>query len=78
MKVTIHRDQAVWERQTFEVEVPDGLPEDDMQEAIGDAVEKFDETAAPEDWTQEILDEIVFGVDTETTAVLPDGTEIAL
>jgi hypothetical protein len=26
--ITVYRDQAVWERETLEVEVPDDVPED--------------------------------------------------
>ena len=35
----VHRDQAVWERETFWIEVPDDIPEDEHDEYIHEKLE---------------------------------------
>lgn len=77
MKVQVQVDQAVWERSTFEVEVEDGLEGDELAEAIGEAIDNYD-GYGEEGHEQEILDDPVYGIDTERMAILPDGTEITL
>lgn len=76
MKVEVQVDQAVWERCTFEVEVPDGLEGEELSEALYAAKEEFSGYGEA-GYRQEILD-AVEGIDTETKCTLPDGTEIAL
>lgn len=77
MKVTIIQDQAVWERSTFEVEVPDGLEGDALQDALAEEATNYNGYGEPEH-QQEILDDPVMGMSTETKAILPDGREIEL
>lgn len=36
---TVSRDQAVWERETFYIEVPDDIPEDEHDEYIREKLE---------------------------------------
>lgn len=72
MKVWINVDQAVWERSTFEVEVPDGLTGDELKDAIRDAVDNYDGYGEP-GHQQEILDDPVYGIDVERRATLPGG-----
>lgn len=76
MKVQIQRDQAVWERETFEVEVPDGLEGDELDEAILEATYAFSGFAEDGSTTcwKEILDEAVYGIDTQTIATV-NGVE---
>ena len=69
MKVQIQRDQAVWERETFEVEVPDGLTGDDLLDAVSDAVESF-QGYTDDGYDKCILDEAVYGISTETVATI--------
>lgn len=92
MKVQIKRDQAVWERETFEIEVPDELYEavqaqdahastdadDALSDAIRDAIYAFDGYCDDDRYSKEILDEAVMIISTETVATLPDDTEIEL
>lgn len=33
-KFKVHRDQQVWERETFQIEVPDDVPEDEVEDWI--------------------------------------------
>lgn len=33
-KFKVYRDQQVWERETFEIEVPDDMPEDEVEDWI--------------------------------------------
>lgn len=73
MKVQIQRDQAVWERETFEVEVPDGLEGDDLLDAVSAAVENF-QGYTDDGYQKEILDDPVYGISTETVAII-DGDE---
>lgn len=75
MKIQIQRDQAVWERETFEVEVPDDWdPNDlDQREVLDTAIDQFDGEIHTK-----ILDEAVFSVDTQVAFFLPDGTELEL
>ena len=35
----VHRDQAVWERETFWIEVPDEVPADEIDEYLYDKIE---------------------------------------
>lgn len=69
MKVQIQRDQAVWERETFEVDVPDGLTGDDLLDAVSDAVENF-QGYTDDGYDKCILDAPVFNVSTETVAFI--------
>jgi hypothetical protein len=77
MKVTIQVDQAVWERSTFEVEVPDGLEGEALRDALNNAIDNYD-GYGEEDHSQGILDDPVHGIDSDTKALLPDGTELDL
>lgn len=76
MLVQIIRDQAVWERETFYVEVPDGLEDEALTDAISEAEENYQGYTSDPDYTKEVLDEAVFSVDIERKAVLPGGDEI--
>ena len=60
--ITVYRDQAVWERETLEVEVPDDLPEDELEAFVREAVEdgRYEEVSEPH-----ILDAAVEGIDTQ-------------
>ena len=63
----VRRDQAVWERERFIVEVPASAPDDEILEYIDEALEDD-----PDKWrssANEILD-IVEGRDSEITFVL--------
>jgi hypothetical protein len=44
---TVYRDQAVWEREIYEIEVPDDLPEDEHYGFVFDAIENWDHDAHP-------------------------------
>lgn len=76
MLVQIIRDQAVWERETFYVEVPDGLEDEALTDAISEAEENYQGYTSDPGYTKEVLDEAVFSVDIERKAVLPGGDEI--
>lgn len=76
MLVQIIRDQAVWERETFYVEVPDGLEDEALTDAISEAEANYQGYTSDPDYTKEVLDEAVFSVDIERKAVLPGGDEI--
>lgn len=75
MKVRIQRDQAVWERETFEVEVPDGWDMEDL-EVLEDAINNFDGYEAA-GYSKEILDPVL-SIDTETVFFDEDGEEYSL
>lgn len=77
MKVTVQIDQAVWERSTFEVEIEDGLSLDEFNEQIEEAIDNFTGYGEP-GYTQEILDDPVYGIDTQRVAILPSGEEVQL
>ena len=77
MKVRITRDQAVWERETFFVEVPDGTPKEELFEAVTEAVGNF-QGYAGDDYDKTICDDAVEGIDTQTVAQLPDFTTFEL
>ena len=74
MLVQIIRDQAVWERETFYVEVPDGLKGDDLEQAISDAEDAYQGYSEDPEYSKEILDEAVFSVGTERKYLI-DGVE---
>lgn len=78
MKVKITRDQAVWERETFFIEVPDGTPKEGLAEAITGAVYAFQGYTDDESYSKEILGEAVYGIDVQTVAQLPDFTTFEL
>lgn len=81
MKLTVYRDQALWERQTLEIEVPDDFDvhSDDAREMLDEKIEAAQEAAIAGGVQQlEILDEPVFSLGTETRIVMPDGTEVDL
>ena len=65
MQVIVQRDQAVWERETFAIEVPDGLEGEALRDAIEDVLEA-DEFLAIDlpSYEKEILDS-VSGLSTE-------------
>lgn len=60
--VQITRDQAVWERETFLVDVPDNIPEDEIQDY---ARQQLEEGNATESSPTYILDNAVEGISTE-------------
>jgi hypothetical protein len=78
MKIRIQRDQAVWERETFEVEVPDDFDpnQDDHVETLHETLENLVAPALPS-YSLKILD-AVLGISTETTLIMPDGREVDL
>lgn len=76
MKVTIQHDQAVWERETFEVEVPDGLAGEDLHNALWDALDEFQDYDG-DGYRKEVLN-AVESLTTQTVATLPGGEEIKL
>ena len=69
MKVVIQRDQAVWERETFTIEVPDGLTGEDLREAIRETIKDGDAELF-DDYTKWTLDEPVYGINTVTVGVI--------
>jgi hypothetical protein len=77
MKVKITRDQAVWERETFFVEVPDNTPKEELFEAVAEAVTNFD-GYADDGYDKTICDDAVEGIDAQTVAELPDFTTFEL
>lgn len=84
MRVAIQIDQAVWERQTFEIEVPDDFdPDNEEHRELVDLKisEVMDVVGTPAEaafsYSQEVVSE-VFSIGTETTLTMPDGTEIDL
>lgn len=81
MKLTVYRDQAVWERQTLEIEVPDNfdIHSDEAREMLDEKIEAAQAAAIDGGVQQlEILDEPVYSLSTETRIVMPDGTEVDL
>ncbi len=72
MKILVRRDQAVWERETFTVEIPDNTPEEERTETIFEAIDKFDGYGEP-DYDISILDGSVGSVDTETEVSIDGG-----
>jgi hypothetical protein len=58
--VTVTRDQAVWERETFEVHVPADMPEDEVAAFVREQVEAGH---AKEVCSPYILDNAVEGMD---------------
>ena len=61
-KVQITRDQAVWERETFLVDVPDNIPENEIKDY---ARQQLEEGNATESCPTYILDNAVEGISTE-------------
>lgn len=58
----VHRDQAVWERETFWLEVPDDVPDDEIDEYLYD---KLEDGATRADYTE--TQHAVEGMSTEIT-----------
>ena len=77
VRVQIQIDQAVWERSTFEVEVAEGLDDEELTEALRNAVDDFDGYGEP-GYMQWVLDSSVDGIDIERKATLSNGKEIDL
>lgn len=77
--IKIQRDQAVWERETFEVEVPEGFDPDDEEhrDVLEHAIDTFQGYHLP-GYFREILDAPVYGLSTETVFFSPDGEEHTL
>lgn len=63
MNVTVHRDQAVWERQTFEIYVPDDVPEDEVDDYVFESLDSWDFQKNP------VETEIIDSVDGMSTVV---------
>lgn len=61
-KFTVYRDQAVWEREFFEIEVPDSIPESEREEWINEQLE----ANSVESFATEIISSVE-GMDTEVT-----------
>lgn len=59
---TVHRDQAVWERETFYIEVPDEIPEDEHDEYL---YEKLQDGVTRADYVE--IQDSVEGMSTEIT-----------
>ena len=76
MKVKIQRDQAVWERETFEIEVADGLQGEDLYEEILCTALGFSRDDGG-GYYMEVVGNVEM-IDVQTLATLPDGTELAI
>lgn len=72
MIVNIQRDQAVWERETFQVEIPDDTPQQDLDAAVSAALEAFTGWNGP-GYSMRNLDEAVMGIDLMIEYTTPDG-----
>lgn len=77
MKVAVQRDQAVWERERFEVDIPDGTPADELPQALRDAIESFKGYGGA-GYSTEVLSQSVDGVDEQIVGRLFNGVEIKL
>lgn len=93
MRVTIQRDQAVWERETFEVEIADalldhtvttlGLAEQEISEQEEALLAALQDAIdgfqgyTDDDYSKEILDSLP-SIDMQIIARLPCGVEIDL
>lgn len=58
-EIRVTRDQAVWERETFWIEVPDDVPPEEIEEYCGKQIDLCDSPGETE-----VLGETVYGVDT--------------
>ena len=61
-KYRVYRDQGVWERETFEIEVPDGLQYKDVVDFINEVMD----TNPPESIDVEVIGEVE-GMDVQIT-----------
>jgi hypothetical protein len=80
VKVEITRDQAVWERERFDVDVPDNfeeLDEDEQRDILDTAIDNFDGYTDDTRYTKSILDSVP-SLDVETVATFPGGREMDL
>jgi hypothetical protein len=58
--MTVHRDQAVWERETFEVDVPDGLSSEEIKVFVQEQLDAGNATETREPY---VLDQSLDGFD---------------
>lgn len=64
----VHRDQAVWERETLRVSIPDNTPEDEIEELIWVKLDRgdYEEIGRPR------IEDEVEGLGTEVTFMKED------
>lgn len=78
MKIKVQRDQAVWERETFTIEVGDDFdPENELHMAELEAKIDADRFDAPDYACGELVASVE-GASVDTQITLPDGMEIQL
>jgi len=69
MKIPVYRDQAVWEREYLEVEIPDDTAPNEVDDAVSEALDagNYISVSDPE------IQDAVEGIDTQTEIVDQHG-----
>ena len=69
MKIPVYRDQAVWERECLEVEIPDDTAPNEVDDAVSEALDagNYISVSDPE------IQDAVEGIDTQTEIVDQHG-----